>query len=154
MALRHVAPLLTLLTLLLACVACSSTASPTPATDGGSGGSDASVTAASDAGPGDSGSATDSAAGPDTWASYAAGFCKTYCTECHNPQDSTGRDFNLQAKVEAEKNAARCGVAVTQDPSWGCAASPVAKQFPIGSGPKPSDAERTRFAAWITAGAP
>lgn len=96
----------------------------------------------------------DGDAGPDTWTSYAAGFFKSYCTACHNTQDSTGRDFNIQAKVEAEKFIARCGVAVAQDPSWNCAASPVAKQFPIGSGPKPSDAERTRIVAWITAGAP
>jgi len=38
-------------------------------------------------------------------------------------------------------------VAVTQDPNWACPASPVAKQFPIGSGPKPTDAERTRIRA-------
>jgi hypothetical protein len=147
MSFRHVAPLLALL------MGCSSGASPAPAGDGGS--------AASTAGDGDSGSgaadsgaATDGAAGPDTWTSYAAGFFKTYCTECHDAKDATGRDYTLQAKVEADKLPARCGVAVTQDPSWGCATSPVAKQFPIGTGAKPSDAERTRIVAWITAGAP
>jgi hypothetical protein len=48
----------------------------------------------------------------------------------------------------------RCGVAVTQDPSWNCSPSIAAKQFPIGNGAKPSDAERDRIVAWITAGEP
>ncbi|GAC1363161.1 MAG: hypothetical protein NVSMB47_14990 [Polyangiales bacterium] len=139
MILPRLAPVLAL----VAGVGCSSTTSPTPSPAIDSG------VLPVDAGPG-----TDSAATADTWTSYAAGFCKTYCTECHDAQDTTGRDFNVQAKVEAEKLVARCGVAATQDPSWGCASSPAAKQFPIGSGPKPSDAERARFAAWITAGAP
>jgi hypothetical protein len=93
-------------------------------------------------------------AGPDTWASYAAGFFSTYCVSCHDAQDTTGRDFTQQSIVEANKLVIRCGVATAQDPSWGCASLPAAKQFPIGSGPKPSDAERTRIVAWITAGAP
>ena len=90
----------------------------------------------------------------DTWTSYAAGFFTTYCTSCHNAQDSTGRDFRVQATVAMDSMVMRCGVAAVQDPSWGCAASPVAKQFPIGTGPKPTDAERARIVAWITAGEP
>jgi hypothetical protein len=115
--------------LLLSCVVmagCSSSPSPTP----------------------------DAPAAADTWTSYAAGFFVTYCNSCHNSQDTTGRDFSLQAKVAADATAMRCGVAAVQDPSWNCAASPVAKQFPIGSGPKPTDAERARIVAWITAGEP
>ena len=91
---------------------------------------------------------------PDTWASYAGAFFQTYCTECHDAQDPTGRNFNIQANVEAEKLTIRCGVAVTQDPAWQCASAPIAKQFPIGNGPKPCDAERDRIVAWVTAGAP
>ena len=90
----------------------------------------------------------------DSWASYAAGFFTAYCTECHNSGDATGRDYTVQAIVLKDKAAMRCGVAITQDPSWNCAASPVAKQFPIGSGPKPSDADRNRIVAWISAGEP
>jgi cytochrome c551/c552 len=90
----------------------------------------------------------------DTWTSYVSGFFTKYCTSCHNAQDTTGRDYTVLANVMKDKASMRCGVAVTQDPSWNCAASPAAKQFPIGSGPKPSDAERNRIVAWITAGEP
>ncbi|HEX7701449.1 MAG TPA: hypothetical protein VF403_12020 [Kofleriaceae bacterium] len=93
-------------------------------------------------------------AAADTWTSYAAGFFVTYCNSCHNAQDTTGRDYSVQADVAKDKVAMRCGVAATQDSSWSCASSPVAKQFPIGSGPKPTDAERARIVAWITAGEP
>lgn len=63
--------------------------------------------------------------------------------------------FTSQANVETQKDVIRCGVCVTQDPSWSCPSSgPPAKQFPIGSGAKPSDTERNRIVAWITAGAP
>jgi hypothetical protein len=105
----------------------------------------------------DSGSVSstgDSGASGDTWENYAAGFFTAYCTSCHNSSDPTGRDFTVQATVLQNEVAMRCGVAVTQDPSWKCAASPVAEQFPIGNGPKPTDAERDRIVAWITAGEP
>lgn len=93
-------------------------------------------------------------ASADTWPSYAAGFFVTYCNSCHNAQDTTGRDYSMQADVAKDMMVMRCGVAAVQDASWNCAASPAAKQFPIGSGPKPSDAERARIVAWITAGEP
>lgn len=95
---------------------------------------------------------TDAAA--DTWTSYAAGFFVTYCNACHNAQDPAARDYSIQADVAKDKAIMRCGVAATQDASSNCASSPVAKQFPIGSGPKPTDAERARIVAWITAGEP
>jgi hypothetical protein len=98
--------------------------------------------------------AADAAPTGDTWTSYASGFFTTYCVSCHDAQDATGRDYHVQANVAKDKAVMRCGVAAVQDPSWGCASTPVAKQFPIGSGPKPSDAERTRIVAWITAGEP
>jgi hypothetical protein len=120
----------------LVLAACSSTSSaPAPAS------------------PGDSGAPAD-AASTDTWASYASGFFTTYCDSCHNAQDATGRDYNVQANVAKDKAVMRCGVAAAQDPSWGCAPTPAAKQFPIGSGPKPTDAERARIVAWIAAGEP
>src|SRR5258708_5144799 len=96
----------------------------------------------------------DAPAASDTWNNYAAGFFVTYGNSCHNGRDTTGRDFSVQATVAANHTAMRCGVAAVQDPSWSCAASPVAKQFPVGPGPKPTDAERDRIVAWITAGEP
>lgn len=119
-------------------LACSS---GTPSPDAGDDASTASDSIASDG-------------ATDTWVSYAQGFFATYCTSCHDASDSTGRDFTMQSIVETNKLTIRCGVCVTQDTSWSCAASPVAKQFPIGTGPKPSDAERDRIVAWIGAGAP
>ncbi len=132
--------LASILALPVLALACSSTSTPVGTTDAGS----------TDAG----GATTDSAASSDTWTSYASGFFATYCNSCHSAKDSTGRDYSVQANVAKDMAPMRCGVAAVQDPAWGCAASPVAKQFPIGSGPKPSDAERARIVAWISAGEP
>jgi hypothetical protein len=101
-----------------------------------------------DAGAGEAGSSS------DTWSNYAQGFFRTYCVSCHNAQDSTGRDYTLKADVAKDMAVMRCGVAAVQDPSWNCMPSPPARQFPIGSGPKPSDPERARIVAWIDAGEP
>jgi hypothetical protein len=129
-----------LLVFALALLACSSSSSPAPSASTDAGGS----------APVDSGTAS----GGDTWASFASGFVTTYCVSCHAASDTAGRDYTLEANVQKEKNEIRCGVATVQDPSWGCASFPPAKQFPIGTGAKPSDADRTRLVAWITAGAP
>lgn len=99
-------------------------------------------------------SVPDGGEGADTWSTYAERFFMTYCTACHDAQDPTGRDYTQQAIVAKDRSVMRCGVAAMQDPSWNCAASPAARQFPIGSGPKPSDAERARIVAWIDAGEP
>ncbi len=98
-------------------------------------------------------------AGADTWASYAQSFTATYCVECHDAKDTKGRDYTQYAKVAAEKAEIRCGVAASQDAAWSCASFPPARQFPIDDGKsppnaKPSDAERARFVAWLSAGAP
>jgi hypothetical protein len=91
----------------------------------------------------------------DTWQSWAQGFFATYCVPCHGAGAPGGRDYRVQANVVRDAAEIRCGVAVTQDPSWNCdPAFPPPKQFPIGNGPKPSDADRGRLVAWITAGAP
>jgi hypothetical protein len=121
--------------------ACSASSSPSTADAGSSGGG-------SDAAPGGAEGGTG-----DTWANYASDFVTTYCVSCHNENDAKGRNYKDEANVQKEKLEIRCGVAVSQDPSWSCAAFPPAKQFPIGGGAKPSDAERARFVAWITAGA-
>ncbi len=135
-----VAPVLLLSMSVSACSSSSSspTATTTGAPDAG-------------AGPGD--------AGGDTWASFGQSFAATYCVECHDANDPKGRDYTVYAKLSAERAEIRCGVASAQDPSWSCTSFPPAKQFPISDGktpanPKPSDAERARFVAWLTAGAP
>lgn len=120
-------------------VACSSSSQPAPSSTPDAGG-----------GP----TAADDASRSDTWASYASGFVTTYCVPCHDAKDTTGRDYTAEPNVLKDKLEIRCGVATTQDPSWGCASFPPPAQFPIGDGPKPSAAERARFVAWITAGAP
>jgi hypothetical protein len=136
---------------------CSSSAAPSsplssPEDGGVEGAADA--PAPIDSGGANESGSSDGNVAADTWANYAAGFFVTYCVSCHNAKDTTGRDYSIQANVAKDKTAMRCGVAATQDPTWNCAASPVAKQFPIGNGPKPSDAERARIVAWITAGEP
>jgi hypothetical protein len=91
----------------------------------------------------------------DTWASYAQGFAATYCVECHGASAPTGLDFTVLADVQMKKAEIRCGVAPTL--LSGCSGFPPPKQFPIsnaaGTNPKPTDAERDRFIAWIDAGA-
>ena len=94
----------------------------------------------------------------DTWNSWAAGFFATYCIQCHSASDPKGLTFGVHSVVTANKDVIRCGVSVQQDPAWGCASFPPAKQFPIsdsaGTNPKPSDADRDRAVAWIEAGCP
>jgi hypothetical protein len=94
----------------------------------------------------------------DTWDSWAQGFFAKYCVECHSVSDTTGRNYALKADVVRDRLEIRCGVSAMQDPSWMCASLPRAKQFPIDNAtktnPKPSDAERARAVAWITAGSP
>jgi hypothetical protein len=135
-----------------AAASCSSGSSPG---GGSSSGSTSSSGGTSSSGSGSSGG--DAASG-DTWASWAQGFFATYCVECHAASDPTGRDFTQQSVVVTNQSTIRCGVCVQQDPSWNCPAKPPAKQFPIsdsaGTNPKPTDAERNRVVAWITAGCP
>ena len=111
-----------------------------------------------DAGAPDSGAdaGTDGGADAgDTWNSYAMGFFQTYCVHCHSPggsDPSTGdKDFRMYSSVVSHSTHIRCGVAATQDATWKCAETP--RQFPIAS-PFPSDPERDRLVAWITAGLP
>jgi hypothetical protein len=99
---------------------------------------------------------TSDAPDTDTWDNWALNFFTTYCVECHAANNPKGLNFGVQSIVAANKDTIRCGVCVSQDPAWGCPASPPAKQFPIsdstGSNPKPSDADRNRVVAWIEAG--
>jgi hypothetical protein len=104
-------------------------------------------------------SAASTSTGPDTdtWANYAEAFTKTYCVECHSPTVNPTYDFTQYALVKKNASTIRCGVAPTL--LSGCMGFPPPLQFPISDGktppnPKPDDAERDRFVAWIEAGTP
>jgi hypothetical protein len=137
----------------MATAACSSGGNAT-----GSGGG-ATTSTASSSGTTSSSTATSTSsgdAGGDTWASYAQGFFMTYCVECHNATKDPNRDYTKLADVMTDAALIRCGVAPTMQ--TGCGPSPPPKQFPIsdamGTNPKPTDAERLRIVAWISAGLP
>src|SRR5690349_9157569 len=102
--------------------------------------------------PGTEGATSD--AGKDTWASFAQAFFAKYCVSCHDGTKSgIVGDFRQSADVTQHKDDIRCGVATTV--VQGCEQSKwPPKQFPVGTGPKPTDEERMRLVAWIEAGAP
>ncbi len=85
----------------------------------------------------------------DTWDNFAADFFATYCVACHS---ESPKNFNKYAQVVDNADTIRCGVASTTLAD--CGAWPPAQQFPVGSGPFPSDEERDRIVAWIDAGMP
>jgi hypothetical protein len=93
---------------------------------------------------------------PLTWTGFARDFFQTYCVSCHFPAgEASLQDFNQYAVVQAYSATIRCGVAPdTGRLLPGCTGSPAPTQFPIGTGPKPTDAERLQVVAWIDAGAP
>lgn len=63
------------------------------------------------------------------------------------------QDFSMYSVVVANEANSRCGTAPAGMLPSGCSGTPAAGQFPVGSGPKPSDAERSAIVAWIDAGA-
>ncbi len=90
-----------------------------------------------------------------TWSNFAQGFFSTYCVSCHSPGGAAQQqDFDQLAVVQANAALIRCGVAPASIPAAGCSGSPAAGPFPIGSGPKPTDAERSALVHWIDLGAP
>lgn len=86
----------------------------------------------------------------DTWGNWAMGFFATYCVGCH---DGGTRDYRTIDEVIRDQDGIACGVSPTALDRCG-AGSPSPSQFPVGSGPFPSDAERERLVAWIDAGLP
>jgi hypothetical protein len=104
----------------------------------------------------------DAAGGGDTWSNFAQGWFKMYCVECHSPggQDPmTGaKNFTQYASVMQFSLEIRCGVSVSQDPTWACGSFPAPKQFPICdtncTNPMPTDSARTELVNWISAGLP
>jgi mono/diheme cytochrome c family protein len=90
---------------------------------------------------------------PYTWTSNAQQFFATYCVSCHQPGgQGSVQDFRSYADVMSNSALIRCGVAPVKEP--GCGATPAPRQFPIGTGPKPTDDERNAIVAWIDAGLP
>jgi hypothetical protein len=88
-----------------------------------------------------------------TWTSNAQSFFATYCVSCHTPGgQAQQQDFSQYDQVVAIASTIRCGVATTKQS--GCGSVPAPKQFPIGTGPHPSDGERDAIVAWIDAGTP
>lgn len=88
-----------------------------------------------------------------TWTSDAQTFFASYCVSCHKPGgQAQQQDFSQYDQVVANAATIRCGVASTMQS--GCGSVPAPKQFPIGNGPKPSDAARDALVAWIDAGLP
>ncbi|MCB9594796.1 MAG: hypothetical protein H6719_18895 [Sandaracinaceae bacterium] len=110
--------------------------------DAGGGGDDAGMVGAD---------AATSDAGPpaDTWTAFANDFMQTYCVECHA---TSPKDFELLSEVRANAATIRCGVSDVALSD--CGSGPPPRQFPIGSGPFPSDEDRARLVAWLDAGAP
>lgn len=115
-------------------------------------------------GSGGGGETQDGAAGAadggpaDTWDTFAKGFFSAYCVACHN-DDNKGvatRDYHVMANVVKEKVEIGCGVAKSPADATkrGCSGFPPARQFPVGTGPKPSDADRDRLLRWIDSGTP
>lgn len=98
------------------------------------------------------------AASADTWDSFARGFFGTYCGSCHNDdnQGDVRRNYRVLTNVAREKNPIACGLTKSQA-DWaarGCSKSPRARQFPVGNGPRHTDADRDRVLRWIDGNAP
>jgi hypothetical protein len=95
--------------------------------------------------------ATPDVATVDTWDNFAGDFFTTYCVDCHAGAPS-GRDYRTVDDVLRDQDFIRCGVSTTTlsdcDEN-----TPSPRQFPIGSGPHPSDAARARLVQWIDDGA-
>ena len=87
-----------------------------------------------------------------TYANFAKNFFATYCVKCHPSPTESPRDFTLYAVIQSNSANIRCGVSPTA--LSGCSGNPAPGQFPIGTGPFPSDAERNELVAWIEAGLP
>ncbi len=147
---------LTYLALVLAVASCGGDDDHVPPSDGGatdSGVATDSGPVGTDAGTDGGGTTIDGGASSDTWGSFAMGFFATYCVECHAGPPS-GRDYQTIDDVQRDAAIIRCGTAPASEPSSDCGATPAAGQFPVGSGPFPSDEDRRRLVAWIDAGLP
>jgi hypothetical protein len=95
----------------------------------------------------------------DTWKSFARPFMAKYCVACHN-DDMAGdswRNYRMLSAVSTEGPFIACGLAKSETVRnfRGCPASaPLARQLPVGDGPRPTDDERDRFLRWIDSNMP
>ena len=132
----------------------SSNAGTGAASSGGVAGAGGSAGASAGAASGGVGGTAGTGAA-DTWSNFAEGFAATYCVECHGA-GSTKRDYTQLADLVRDQTEIACGVATTK--LDGCGSFPPPRQFPIDNAmrdnPKPDDAARDRFVAWIQAGLP
>lgn len=90
-------------------------------------------------------------AGSPTYSNFAQQFFATYCVRCH-PSAQSARDFTQYAVIQQNAHDIACGVSPTA--LAGCSGNPAPAQFPIGTGPFPSDAERDELVEWIQLGLP
>jgi len=130
----------------------SATDAATPTTDAGTSDADTSDANTSDANTMDSSAPMDAASDApmaDTWTSFAQGFFTSYCVDCHS---GSPRDYRTMTDVLRDSSEIACGV--SPDARASCTGFPPPGQFPVGTGPKPSDAERSRLVAWIDSGMP
>jgi hypothetical protein len=131
---------------LVAGTACSSSSAPIVEPDAAHGG---------DSSTSDTGTVVADGPDKDTWTNYADAFFMTYCDSCHDGKmPGIAQNFNEYSQVKPLVAEMRCGVAPTLQSGCSATAFPPPTQFPIGDGPKPTDAERLRFVAWVNAGAP
>ncbi len=92
--------------------------------------------------------------GVDTWTTYAGAFFSTYCPSCHGGSSSASRDYRELEDVREDGAAIRCGIATEELPGCEGADAAPPREFPRGSGPKPTDAQRDRIVVWIESGMP
>jgi hypothetical protein len=86
-----------------------------------------------------------------TYAGFAQAFFASYCVSCH-PSASSTRDFTQYGVIQLNSHDIACGVSPTA--LQGCSGNPAPGQFPIGTGPHPTDDERNELVRWIQAGLP
>lgn len=102
------------------------------------------------------------------WDGWAGEFVRDYCVQCHNPSAPCGGsgchspgdpriapDFDDKSAIVDQAPTIRCGISVTQDPSWNCGAT-APESFPVflGQNALPTDEQRDLMVDWIEAGCP
>src|SRR5512136_1350686 len=88
--------------------------------------------------------------GGPSWTTFGQQFFQSYCVSCHKPGGQAAQqDFNQYAVVKANAAIIRCGTAPAGMLPSGCSGTPSAGQFPVGTGPMPTDAERNSLVTWI-----
>lgn len=136
--------------------ACGSDQAPAADDDGGAQGGNDETGGGGGAGGGMGGAGIGGEGGEiepaPTWNGFAQQFFVDYCTVCHSQTGQATADFNELDVVRLRLNAIRCGTAPELLPN--CEGEHPPGWFPIGNGPKPSEAERWLMVDWCEAGGP